>query len=174
MNEMTPRLWRMSYQLAGELAQRNFDNNILKTAYSYLKAYPDADYLSWTENLAQLGDMFRSSDQTLIHRQEFWDACRRLQPTPENNQEWIMVLAWAARLFGFFKANPKQAIEVSQDLSRYNIANPPEPFMPPVVKREAPPNSDIPAPREKVSDFAKDFMAMLEKQSSKPQKRKKR
>ena len=66
--------------LAAELVQRNMDVNLIRTAEAYVKVYPDADIHDWLYRLAQLGDLFSSSEQTGRHRHELMEACKRLSP----------------------------------------------------------------------------------------------
>lgn len=154
---MTVSTWRASHTLAAELAQRNFDNNLLRTAASYMKSYPDADLHDWLDRLARLGDIFRSSDQTELYRRELQHACKRLEPQPRNGEEWSLVLGWAGRLQPYYSFNLDEARRIS-NVSDLHLPPPPQPFQPPQPAAE----DELPEVREEVSPEAEDIFAQLQ------------
>lgn len=180
-DQMNKRLWRTAYQLAAELAQRNFDDNILKAAGSYLRQNPDGDLLDWAERLAQLGEIFRSSNQTTTHRQEFWAACHRLKSKPRNREEWIRVLFWAARLHRYFVENRQSARAIAPDAHALTLSHLPPLYQPPPVVRaaSAAPSTDVPPepPPESTppNDLTQAILAALQaKEQARQQKKKHR
>lgn len=160
---MNKHRWRAAHQLAAELAQRDFDGNLLKTAASYMTAYPDSDLHDWTHRLARLGNMFSSSSQTGRYRHELYEACLRVRPQPVNGRDWALVLAWAARLFSYYNANLEEARAIS-DVRGLRLPEPPPPFQPPQpATPNLVPEAKLPEVREEVSEEAADYFARLQK-----------
>lgn len=156
--QIEKRRMGMAHRLAAELAQRDVDPNLMRTAAAFLKAYPMADAHDWLLRQARLGNLFSSSDQTGRYRHELMAACKRLRPQPADGQEWAFVLAWAARLFMYYQSDLRQARRIS-DVSRLELPEPPPVYEPPPPEKKAiPPKNDEP-----VSEKAEDIFAQLQK-----------
>lgn len=161
--KMNKLRWQAARRLAAELAQRDFDNNLLKTAASHMKFDPQTDLEDWLYRLVRLGDAFSSSNQTGRYRHELYEACRRLSPRPESGEEWALVLSWAARLFTYYESNRSEARQIS-NVSGLRLPKPPQEYRPKVSKAvDEAAVLDIPEPPEKTSELAKLFMRRLEK-----------
>lgn len=163
-------LWSAAIRLAAELAQRNFDNNLLRAAAAYAAAYPQGDLLAWTERLAQMGQLFSSSEQTSSYRHELWAACHRLQPRPGSATEWAWVLGWAARLFPYFQQNRPRARHIN-DVTDLYLPDPPTIYQPPVPEHPGVADKDLPPVPEKASQKAEDLFAQMQALWARPDKK---
>lgn len=166
--QMSNRLWQAAHRLAAELAQRDVDNNLLRTAVSYMKDHPTADLHDWLYRLAQLGDLFSSSEQTGRYRHELYEACKRLDPQPTSGAEWVLVLSWATRLFNYYETNPAEARQVS-NVGRLQLPPAPPVFKPPRVPAKKPQPKPKPVPPERSkpeSNLAAEFMAFFQKKQA--------
>ncbi len=150
----------MAHRLAAELAQRDIDPNLLRTAAAYLKAYPEADVHDWLQRLARLGNMFSSSEQTGRYRHELMAACQRLRPQPTSGQEWTLVLAWAARLFTFHQSDLRKARGIS-DVTDIQLPPPPPEYQPPPPPKKSPTQTRV-KKDEPASAAAKDIFAQMQ------------
>ncbi len=150
---------RPAHTLAAELAQWGMDANVLKTAASYMKQYPEASLLDWLQRLVRLGDSFKSSDQTERYRQQLKQACERVndQYTIQSGDEWAWVLGWAARLMPHYQQNQRLAERISRvpEFQFQQI----ETFKRPATIRSDP---DIPKVRDKVSKDAEDLFSKMQ------------
>ncbi|MCA9897241.1 MAG: hypothetical protein KC433_03580 [Anaerolineales bacterium] len=154
-----PRLWKPAHVLAAELSQWGTDANLVKTAASYMKQYPEASLAEWLERLVQLGQLFSSSDQTERYRQQLKAACDRLAesyPALKSGDEWAWVLGWAARLMPYYQGN-RNAAERMSAVGRF-VPQPVKPFQRP----NAPVADELPEVREEVSDKAEDLFAKMQ------------
>ena len=151
----------MAHRLTAELVQRDVDPNLLRTAESYLQAYPQADFADWLQRLARLGNLFSSSQQTGRYRLELMAACERLRPQPASSQEWAYVLAWSARLYAYYKANMRLARQIS-DVSHVTLPPSPPVYQPPAAVKTAP-RPRRPVKDEPVKKEAEDLFAQMQK-----------
>lgn len=152
------RQWQMIHRLAAELAQRRVDDNLVRTAAAYMKAYPDADLEVWLQQLNRLGDIFRSSNRTSDYRLELWGACRRLRPQPQSGKEWSLILGWAARLQKYYENNLRQAKEIS-DVSTVTLPGQPDIYRPPQPQPKSEPEPEIPV---QASTEAEDMLSRMQ------------
>lgn len=175
------RQWMAAHHLAAELAQRDFDVNIMRTAGDYLERYPDLTtdgWFHWLKSLSRLGDIFSSSNNTSDFRHEFEQACLRLQEkpfAPQNTAEWATVLGWAQRLFRYYQAYPKRAQQIS-NVRNITLPDKREPYRSKTagVRTPSPTTEALPDVREEVSDKAADLFAQFQKKAGKSGKKKKR
>lgn len=163
-------LWSATIRLAAELAQRNFDNNLLRAAAAYAAAYPQGDLLAWTERLAQMGQLFSSSEQTSSYRHELWAACHRLQPRPGSATEWAWVLGWAARLFPYFQQNRPRARRIS-DITDLYLPEAPPLYQPPVPESQASEDDNLPPMPDEASQEAENLFAQMQALWARPDKK---
>jgi hypothetical protein len=136
------------------------DANLVQEAAAYAKAYPENDLVDWLNRLVRLGDLFTYSNQTERYRHELWAACRRLRPKPLNGAEWALVLAWAARLYGYYRRERRRARQIS-DVSNVKLPPRPKPYQPPPPEEVRPPEIEdeiVAEPRQE----AKDLFARLQ------------
>jgi hypothetical protein len=167
-----PTNWKAARQLAAELAQWGFDDNLLKTAAAYVKAYPDADMAAWLERLARLGDLFSSSQQTGRYRHQLQFACERVQPRPRTGREWAWVLSWAARLYPYYNNNPAEARRIS-DVSNVHVPPMAAVYRPKPTTRSAATTPAKATPPEKPSPEAENLFSQLQKRWAEKEKGKK-
>lgn len=160
MTYINPAQWKSIHRLAAELAQRGVDDNLVQTAAAYMKAYPQTNLLDWLFRLNQLGDIFRSSNQTGRHRHELWAACQRLDPHPKSGAEWGLILAWTARLQKHYETNLRQAQQVS-DASNVDLPPLPAAYTVPVTQ-PPPTDADLPPLPKKASQKAEDLFSRLQ------------
>lgn len=159
--EMNNRLWRSAEGLAQTLATKDVDRNVIGTAAAYARAYPDSDFLLWAKHFAQLGEeTFGSSNQTDWYRRTLQDACRQLQPAPQNGLEWALVLGWAARLYDGYAvpSGDKRADDRTSYSSTRQSKKRKQPRPGRTTKKAV---ADIPEVREEVSDKAQDIFNKL-------------
>ena len=154
-----PRLWKPAHVLAAELSQWGMDANLVKTAASYMKQYPEANLSDWLDRLVHLGQLFSSSDQTERYRQQLQAACERLAnsyPAIKSGDEWAWVLGWAARLMPYYQANLNEAAKLS----------PVDRFMPkrikPFQREDSPVEESLPEVPKEASQVAKDIFSKLQ------------
>lgn len=140
---MNNRLWQQAHQLAAECAQRDMDVSLLRNAAAYLQENREADFADWLLRLVWLGPLFKMSEQTEQHRRDLWMACTRLSPPPENIQDWLEVLHWAARLYGYYREQPQEARQRIRIEEEPALQPPPRPAKWQTKKKqvEAVPNS---------------------------------
>ena len=157
--------WIPAHTMAAELAQWGMDANLVKTAESYMSQYPEASLEDWLERLVQLGELFKSSDQTVRYRQQLQEVCRRVgnQYTMRSGQDWAWVLGWAARLLPYYQADLDKArrrpfvkgFEVNKRIKTFRRE----------TARGDEEELDIPKVREEVSGVAQKFFDMMQERS---------
>ena len=140
------------------------DANLFKTAESYMSQYPEASLEDWLERLVQLGELFKSSDQTVRYRQQLQEACKRVRKRYPNlsGQDWAWVLGWAARLMPYYRADLDKARSVSRvEWFREKRI---ETFRRETAHRGVE-DLDLPEEREEVSGIAQKIFEMMQEHS---------